>query len=140
MPFVRALLFVVAAATTWTPLSAQDESPAPADGRLVRIATNDDIRVTLGGYLQVDSRWLSGATQRLPDGIVLRRARLVVDAQMPSGWSLRLQPDFGQGRVQVQDAFVGYEHASFFARVGRFRPNYGLERMQSSSTLLFPER
>ncbi len=140
MPCCRALLFVVAAVTTWTPLGAQDEPPAPVDGRIVRIATDADIRVTLSGYLQVDSRWLSGATQRLPDGIVLRRARLIVDAQMPSGWSLRLQPDFGQGRVQVQDAFVGYQHAAFFARVGRFRPNYGLERMQSSSTLLFPER
>jgi phosphate-selective porin len=53
---------------------------------------------------------------------------------------VRLQPDFGQGRVQVQDAYVGFERSDLFARIGRFRPNYGLERMQSSSTLLFPER
>lgn len=121
-------------------LLAQDEPPPRGPGTTVSFSANQDIAVTLSGYLQVDGRWLSGATQQLPDGIVLRRARLIVDAKMPSGWLVRLQPDFGQGRVQVQDAFVGIERGDFLARAGRFRPNYGLERMQSSSTLLFPER
>lgn len=103
-------------------------------------SARDDVSVTLSGYLQVDGRWLTGATQQLPDGILLRRARLVVDAELASGWHLRLQPDFGQGRVQVQDAYVGLERDGLTLRAGRFRPNYGLERMQSSSTLLFPER
>lgn len=122
------------------PVVAQDAPPPRGEGSTVSFAARDDVRVTLSGYLQVDSRWLSGATQRLPDGIVLRRARLLIDAELASGWHVRLQPDFGQGRVQVQDAFVGVERDGLTMRAGRFRPNYGLERMQSSSTLLFPER
>ncbi|WP_291163222.1 porin [Gemmatimonas sp. UBA7669] len=121
-------------------LTAQDEPPATAGGRPVRLATSQEVLVHLSGYLQVDGRWLSGATQNLPDGILLRRARLLVDAQLPSGWGLRLQPDFGQGRVQVQDAFVSHDQSSRQFRAGRFRPSFGLERSQSSSTLLFPER
>lgn len=137
-----AALQIAALLTAWvpTPANAQDEPPQRGAGSVVSFSTRDDIAVTLSGYIQADGRWLSGATQRLPDGFVLRRARFIVDAAMPSGWHLRLQPDFGQGRVLVQDAFVGFERGGLLARAGRFRPNYGLERMQSSSTLLFPER
>jgi phosphate-selective porin OprO/OprP len=134
---VAAALFTAPLAT---PVRAQDEPPQRGDSSIVSFSTRDNVAVTLSGYIQVDSRWLSGATQRLPDGIVLRRARFIVDAALPSGWHLRLQPDFGQGRVQVQDAYVGFEREGLTLRTGRFRPNYGLERMQSSSTLLFPER
>ncbi len=140
---IRRAFFVVAAllaAPVSAPVSAQDEPPERGEGSVVSFSARDDVAVTLSGYLQVDSRWLSGATQRLPDGIVLRRARFIVDAALSSGWHLRLQPDFGQGRVQVQDAFVGFEREGILFRAGRFRPNYGVERMQSSSTLLFPER
>lgn len=134
---VAAALF---AAPFATPVRAQDDPHQRGDSSIVSFSTRDNVAVTLSGYIQVDSRWLSGATQRLPDGIVLRRARFIVDAALPNGWHLRLQPDFGQGRVQVQDAYVGFEREGLTVRAGRFRPNYGLERMQSSSTLLFPER
>lgn len=141
MSLVRALvLTLVTVPLVAAPLLAQDAPPPRGAGSTVTFANADDVNVTLSGYLQVDGRWLTGATQQLPDGILLRRARLIVDAELPIGWLIRLQPDFGQGRVQVQDAFVGFARAGVLARAGRFRPNYGLERMQSSSTLLFPER
>jgi phosphate-selective porin OprO/OprP len=136
IPLVAAFL----AALLPTPTRAQDEPAPRGAASTVSFSANDNVAVTFSGYLQADGRWLSGATQRLPDGIVLRRARFVVDAELPSGWHLRLQPDFGQGRVLVQDAFVGLARGGLLLRAGRFRPNYGLERMQSSSTLLFPER
>jgi phosphate-selective porin OprO/OprP len=106
----------------------------------LRLGGGSDVTLTLGGYLQVDGRWMSGTASRAPDGLLLRRARLVFDAAMRDGWHVRLQPDFGQGRVLVQDAFVGRERGHSVVRVGRFRPAFGTERMQSSSTLLAPER
>lgn len=106
----------------------------------IDLPLGDDMRVSLGGYLQVDGRWAAGPQSRAPDGLLLRRARLVFDASRPDGWHVRLQPDFGQGRVLVQDAFVGWRGSRSVVRVGRFRPAFGTERMQSSSTLLFPER
>lgn len=126
----------------WLPtlVLAQQEPPQTGGGSVVTFTTRQDVAVTFSGYLQADGRWLSGDRQQMPDGFVLRRARLIVDAAFPSGWHLRLQPDFGQGRVLVQDAFVGVERGEVLVRAGRFRPIYGLERAQSSSTLLFPER
>ncbi len=135
-----ALLGVPLVALFGLPLNAQDEPPPLGEASVLTLSTRKDVAVTLSGYIQVDGRWLSGATQRLPDGVVLRRARFVVDAALPTGWHLRLQPDFGQGRVLVQDAYAGLERGGMTLRAGRFRPNYGVERMQSSSTLLFPER
>lgn len=126
------------------PLAAQatgsaDRAPTDERGAL-RLGSEGDVQLTLGGYLQVDGRWVSGALQSQPDGLLLRRARLIFDAAMPGGWHVRLQPDFGQGRVLVQDAFVGYEGARGTARIGRFRPAFGVERFQSSATLLHGER
>jgi len=139
----RALTLLAAASLSAlrpTPLFAQDEPPQRGEGSVVNFTARQDVTVTFSGYLQADGRWLSGARGPTPDGIVLRRARFIVDAALPTGWHLRLQPDFGQGRVVVQDAYVGIERGAVLWRAGRFRPNYGLERMQSSSTLLFPER
>ncbi len=106
----------------------------------MRLGSEGDVALTLGGYLQVDGRWVSGALQSQPDGLLLRRARLIFDAAMPGGWSVRLQPDFGQGRVLLQDAYVGFAGTRATARIGRFRPAYGVERFQSSATLLHGER
>jgi len=120
---------------------AQTPPRDPEDdrGRTI-VATSEGVRLSIGGYLQVDGRWVSGASARAPDGLLLRRARLVFDAARDDGWHVRLQPDFGQGRVLVQDAFVGWMGRGTTVRLGRFRPAFGTERMQSSSTLLFPER
>lgn len=106
----------------------------------LRLGGDADVQLTLGGYLQVDGRWVSGALQSQPDGLLLRRARLVFDAKLAGGWHVRLQPDFGQGRVLVQDAYVGFDHTTGVARIGRFRPAFGVERFQSSATLLHGER
>lgn len=140
LPALRLLTFAILSARLAAPMHAQDEPPQRGEGSVVSFSARQDVEVTLSGYLQADGRWLSGARLPMPDGFMLRRARFIVDAALPNGWHLRLQPDFGQGRVVVQDAFVGFERRAMLVRVGRFRPNYGLERMQSSSTLLFPER
>lgn len=132
---------VLLAPTTW--LGAQSAPPpggAEDERGSMMLAAGQATRLILGGYVQVDGRWVSGTSTRAPDGLLLRRARLVFDAARADGWHLRLQPDFGQGRVQVQDAFVGYQRPGLTVRAGRFRPAFGTERMQSSATLLSPER
>ena len=131
---LTAIAAVATAGAQATPRGSDDER-----GRAT-VATSEGIRLTLGGYLQVDGRWVGGSATRAPDGLLLRRARLVFDAARDDGWHVRLQPDFGQGRVLLQDAFVGWTGRGTTVRVGRFRPAFGTERMQSSSTLLFPER
>jgi len=131
---ITSLAALSTATAQTTPRGSDDERPR------VTVASGEGIQLTLGGYLQVDGRWVGGSASRAPDGLLLRRARLVFDAARDDGWHVRLQPDFGQGRVLVQDAFVGWMGRATTVRLGRFRPAFGTERMQSSSTLLFPER
>ena len=59
---------------------------------------------------------------------------------MANGVRVCFQPDFGQQRVVVQDAFIGYDPSNASIRIGCFRPAYGVERSQSSATLLHGER
>jgi len=122
------------------PPALPSDTTADDERGTLLLSSGREMRLTLGGYLQVDGRWVSGSTAPSADGLLLRRARLVFDAARADGWHLRLQPDFGQGRVQVQDAFVGYQRTGLIVRAGRFRPAFGTERMQSSATLLAPER
>jgi len=138
---VIAVLLPIAAATSARVAAQSPDSTRTTDERgAMRLGTGADATLTLGGYVQTDGRWISGAGLRQPDGLFLRRARLVFDVAMPTGWHLRLQPDLGQGRVLVQDAYVGRSRGPFTFRAGRFRPAFGLERAQSSSALLHPER
>lgn len=122
--------------------------------RLAGAQGNPDTVVTrFSGLLQADSRLVS--TGSAASGPIVRRAQFVVEVRAPRGFELRLQPDFGQGRVLMQDAYarwrgtrdipraVGGKRSSvrdFDARVGRFRPTFGTERLRPSATLLFPER
>ena len=139
-------LVVAATCAHGAVLTAQPAiAPIPAvptgdERSTLRLASSGDVTLTLGGYLQVDGRILSGTLAPSQDGLLLRRARLIFDARMANGVHMRLQPDFGQGRVVVQDAFIGYDRKLGSIRIGRFRPAYGVERSQSSATLLHGER
>lgn len=122
--------------------AAAQQTPGAPDS--TRRPAARDVDLAVSGYLQTDARWVSPTARRGDDGPLLRRARLLFDATAPGGWALRLQPDFGLGRVQIQDAYVALQRTAargaLEARAGRFRPAFGVERTQSSSTLLFPER
>lgn len=103
-----------------------------------RVSSASGARLTIGGFLQADGRFIAGDDRA--SGPILRRARLIFDAAGDHGFRLRLQPDFGQGRVLIQDAFIGWRDAGRDIRIGRFRPTFGGERTRGSATLLFPER
>ncbi len=130
---------LVAAALAGAAGAAPAQSTGTDEGGVRLSGAGDSLRVSLSGYLQADGR-LAGGPVAGNDGVLLRRARLTLDVAGRGGWSLRLQPDFGQGRAQIQDGFVAWEDDALRVRAGRFRPPYGVERALSSSTLLFPER
>ncbi|MFN8878378.1 MAG: porin [Gemmatimonadota bacterium] len=122
---------LAAAPLAAAPLAAQDTDDD-------RVSSASGARLTIGGFLQADGRVVVGDDRA--SGPLLRRARLIFDATGERGFRLRLQPDFGQGRVLIQDAFIGWRGDGRDLRVGRFRPTFGGERTRGSATLLFPER
>ena len=56
-------------------------------------------------------------------------------------FTLRLTPDFGQGRVVLFDAYLDFRPAAQFGlRAGKTKPPIGLERLQSATDIRFVER
>jgi len=56
-------------------------------------------------------------------------------------YGFRITPDFAGSATSLFDAYVGGNFTDpFKVRVGRFKPPFGLERLQSGSNLAFNER
>jgi phosphate-selective porin OprO/OprP len=122
-------------------------APAPSvtvsrDGLAISSADNA-FGVRLRGYVQADGRFF-GASGAVPPGasaLVLRRARVMLDATAYRYFGFRISPDLGGGQVTLQDAYVEARPATALAvRVGKFRPPIGLERQQPATDQRFVER
>ena len=60
---------------------------------------------------------------------------------MAKYYNFNITPDFGQGRVTLQDAYLNityWDYASL--RTGKFKAPLDLERLQSDRDLMFSER
>jgi len=73
--------------------------------------------------------------------LTLRRARLILDAQIVPGLIVRLSPDFGTRTVQLEDAFADISVSrSTWLRAGRHRVPFGAERERLITEQVLPER
>jgi phosphate-selective porin OprO/OprP len=104
-------------------------------------SADGDFALRLRGYFQLDGRFFSNETPSGVDTFLLRRARPIFEATVFKIFDFRLMPDFGQGTTVL---FDGYLEARFSPalklRAGKFKPPVGLERLQSATDLMFPER
>lgn len=99
-------------------------------------------QVKLRGYVHFDGRFFAD-DQKQPsvDTFVLRRVRPVLEATVGSIFDVRIMPDFGDGKTQLQDAYIEARFApGARLRAGKFKPPVGLERLQSATDMLFVER
>ncbi len=104
-------------------------------------SADGDFALRLRGYFQLDGRFFSNETPSGVDTFLVRRARPIFEATVYRIFDFRLAPDFGQGTTVL---FDGYVEARFSPalklRAGKFKPPLGLERLQSATDLMFPER
>ncbi|MBL8987268.1 MAG: porin [Gemmatimonadetes bacterium] len=114
---------------------------AGADGFTVRSA-DGRWRVRLAGYFQVDSRWYpADQAGTLVDGLLIRRARPMVEGTLSRYFDFRIMPDFGSGQPTLYEAWVEARlDPALSIRAGKFKPPIGLERLQSATDLRFIER
>ena len=128
----RRVMRLVLIALAWAPAARVPTADAQVTADI------DSVRISLSGQLDVDTRIVRGP---LPgrSGMLLRRAEITLDATAPGGWTLRLHPDFSQGRAQLLDAYVTWGRDAWSVRVGRQKVAYGVEYPLAPATLLFPE-
>jgi phosphate-selective porin OprO/OprP len=91
--------------------------------------------------VQTDGRLWFAETQRVQtDTFLIRRAQPSLEGRLPYGVNFLVNPDFGGGTFVLQDAFLGLEIADELKfRIGKYRPPFGLERLQPTSNLEFVE-
>jgi phosphate-selective porin OprO/OprP len=93
------------------------------------------------GLVQADGRFWFDATQRPQiNTFLIRRAQPYVEGKLPYGVSFLIGPDFGGGTTVLQDAYFGLDLGDELRfRFGKFRPPFGLERLQPTANLSFVE-
>jgi phosphate-selective porin OprO/OprP len=100
------------------------------------------------GYAQADSRFYFDDHSPQNDTFLLRRVRPIFEGTVFEKFDYRLMLDLGSGasltagnNSLLQDAYVNARFTSALQlQVGKFKEPVGLERLQSGSNLLFPER
>jgi phosphate-selective porin OprO/OprP len=98
-------------------------------------------RVRVRGLVQADGRfWVDGTQRPQIDTFLIRRAQPYIEGSAPYGVSFLIGPDFGGGTTVLQDAYFGLDLGPGLRfRFGKFRPPFGLERLQPTSNLTFVE-
>jgi phosphate-selective porin OprO/OprP len=126
--------------------ATDDKAQAPftagwRDGFVIQ-SEKGDFRLQIGGVLQADARFAPGDDREtFNDTFLIRRARPSLRARLGQHFEFYLNPDFAGGNLVVQDAYLDTIFApSFRIRIGKMKPPFGLERLQSSSHMLFYER
>jgi len=122
---------------------AKNEATATAgrQGFLIRSA-DGRFQLRLGGNVQADGRvYASDGVPSLGNTFLLRRVRPILEVTAYRVFEARVMPDFAEGRVQLQDAYVGARLLpGIQIRAGKFKGPVSLERLQSQTDLLFIER
>jgi phosphate-selective porin OprO/OprP len=105
------------------------------------IALNESSEIRFRALVQGDGRFWFKDTQRPQvNTFLIRRAQPWAEGRLPYGLTFILIPDFGGGTVVLQDAYLGIEvNDALKFRFGKFRPPFGLERLQPTSNLSFVE-
>jgi phosphate-selective porin OprO and OprP len=98
--------------------------------------------VKVRGYIHADAReYLDDPDLKNRDTFLIRRARPVLEATFFDVADFRLMPDFGGGTATLFDAYIDLRPFPWLKlRAGKFKPPVGLERLQSATAILFPER
>ncbi len=99
-------------------------------------------QIRFRALVQADGRfWFDDKQRPEINTFLIRRAQApIIEGKLPYGVSFLVYPDFGGGTVTLQDAFLGLDlNDALRFRFGKFRPPFGLERLEPTSNLSFVE-
>jgi phosphate-selective porin OprO/OprP len=99
-------------------------------------------QATVHAALQLDWRgYLDAEHPDLPEGFIIRRARIIIDATAHGWIGFRIAPDFSGGKLTLYDAYVETRFSTkVVLRAGKFKVPVGLERLQTGADIRFLER
>lgn len=93
------------------------------------------------GLAQLDHRLFFNDGGIVNNAFVLRRARLILEAQFAKNFTFQIVPEFGGSAVSIVDANLGVTVSpALLFKLGRLKAPVGLELLQSDSWTFFNER
>src|ERR1700689_1621502 len=103
---------------------------------------NHAYNINFGGIIQGDGRFFtSGADKDSGSTFYLNRVRPILTGSVAQYYNFNITPDFGQGKVTLQDAYINMTYWNYASlRGGKFKAPFDLERLQSDRDLEFSER
>ncbi len=98
------------------------------------------VEITLTG--RVHSQFNTTSVTDEPEAeFLIRRARFTADVKVNDFVSGRIQPDYGEGKISLKDAYVRLTfHPAFRATVGQFKRPFDVFELTSSTQILVIER
>ncbi len=128
-----------------SPVRAQNDSSRPVAtagaGGFSLTSTDGNHVITFRGYVQADARFYGSDDIAGVDNFAMRRVRPLLEATIYKLYDFRVMPDFGGAAPALLDAwFEARLHPRLAVRAGKFKPEVGLERLQSATDLKFAER
>ncbi|MGH7924120.1 MAG: OprO/OprP family phosphate-selective porin [Candidatus Binatus sp.] len=101
-----------------------------------------DYNIGLGGIMQGDGRFFTSGNDKNAGGtFYLNRVRPILTGSLGEYYNFNITPDFGQGRVVLQDGYLDITYFDFARlRTGKYKAPLDLERLQSDRDLAFSER
>ncbi|HYO58556.1 OprO/OprP family phosphate-selective porin [Archangium sp.] len=105
-------------------------------------SADKQFQLKLRGYAQADGRLFTRGRERPgANAFLIRRARPLIEGTLFGLVDFRLLPDFAAGAPLLQDAYLDIHPVrEVRLRAGKFKEPFGLERLQSATSLLFVER
>ena len=127
-------------------------APAPVERKPVPFVTagskgfildSGDGKFTLRvrGHFQADGRIFPVKAEPGTTSFVIRSIRFINEGTLWSWFDFRLAVDFGEGKFDVREAYLDVHPWKFLRlRAGKFKEPFGLERLQTDTTIDFVER
>lgn len=115
---------------------------AGPDGFYLQSADKKSFVLRLRGYVQTQGRFFANGDTVVPnDDILMRRVRPIFEGTVAEFVDFKIMTDFGQNATLLQDAYLNAHYWPLAQlQVGKFKEPFGLERLQSGSSLTFIER
>lgn len=131
-----------------TPTASPSPAPTPVPftggyrNGFVLQSPSGDFVLRLSGYAQADGRFAIGDDNNaVTNSFLLRRVRPILSGTVAQYFEFYINPDFGGGTTVLQDAYADVRFSSKLRiRAGKIKSPFGLERLQSGTSLLFVER
>lgn len=121
------------------PLSAESQ-----DGFLVFQNKAANYRIWFDVRVQTDGAVFWGTpegTDKIGNGVSIRRARFAVKGQFRKNWYGELDMDLADGVVELKDAYMRFDGIrNMQLQVGNFKENFSISRNTTSRYLQFIER